>query len=458
MRYSSWYWPSAPLRICCLRCRVASRSSGWTKSRPASKVAAASASSAPRIVRNCGERSVRSWATSYSCTPNCAASAAVRSCASLRRNAADPSSMSRRARRRASLTALTSRTRELPMTNGTPRPKAPAAAVAAASGRVRPRPNRKARPMTSPPTNRRVAPQNRSEFLQLLVDHRCRKGDLDGPVGPLAAADRGQSLLPVDIQGAHDLAVRQLGKPRRDRGAHQPRLVAQARHDDAPAVPDGSRPTLRQALALQQGAQILGHETEAHDEANLVAAHHRYRDVVDRLPHHQAGEEVGNHRTGGPPNPLQRLGIARLGRCLAIGHEGVDELMARGIGQHQIGPAPQALLGLGVKSRPILLRQKRGGRQSLQDGDPAIGIAVDVGDQGLEDLLDALADPFALQGHRAVEQDADQQQQWRRDDQSEDDEMNGGRMGLSSAADVACHHRRHPARAAPSAACRSAAW
>ena len=175
MRYSSWYWPSAPLRICCLRCRVASRSSGWTKSRPASKLAAASASPAPRIFRNCGERSVRLWATSYSCTPNCAASAAVRSCASLRRNAADPSSMSRRARRSASLTALTSRTRELPMMNGSPRPKAPAAAVVAASGRVRPRPNRKARPMTRPPTNRRVAPQNRRESFSCLSTNAAGK-------------------------------------------------------------------------------------------------------------------------------------------------------------------------------------------------------------------------------------------------------------------------------------------
>ena len=215
------------------------------------------------------------------------------------------------------------------MMNGSPRPRAPAAAVVAASGRVRPRPNRKARPMTSPPTNRRVAPQNRRESSQLLVDQRRREGHFDGPVGPLAAADGSQTPPPRRYSGPHHLARRQLGEPRRNRRAHQPRLVAQARHDDALAVPDGRRPTVRQALALQQRTQVLGHEAKAHDEADLVAASDRYRDVVDRLPHHQAGEEIGDHGAGRLPHPLQRSRIARHRRRLAVGHVGVDDLAAR---------------------------------------------------------------------------------------------------------------------------------
>ena len=181
---------------------MASRSSGWTKSRPDSNVAVASAASAPRIFRNCGERRVRSWTTSYSCAPNCAASAAVRSRSSLSRSAADPSSMSCRARRSASLTALISRMDESRMANGSPRPSAPAAAVAAASGCVSVRPNKKARPTTRAPTSRRVAPQNKRDSFN------CRSTRAAGKATPIVQSDQWPRVTAASTSSPSEFVVR----------------------------------------------------------------------------------------------------------------------------------------------------------------------------------------------------------------------------------------------------------
>ena len=294
--------------------------------------------------------------------------------------------MSRRARRSASLTALTSRTRELPMMNGSPRPSAPAAAVVAASGRGEAAAEQEGEADDQAAHQQEGGAPEQERVLQLLVDQRRREGDFDGPVGPLAAADGGQNLLAVDIRVRTTLpggswasrggtAVPTSRAWSRRRAMMTP-LLSQMAADQ----PSG-RPWLCSSARRSSGS-----EAEAHDEAHLVAAQDRDRDVVDRLPHHQAGEEIGDDGAGRLPHPLQRRGIARDRRRLAVGHVGVDDLAALGLDQHQIGPAAQAVLRLRVESRPILRRQQGGGRQRLQDGDPAIGVAVDVGDQGLQDL------------------------------------------------------------------------
>ena len=102
-----------------------------------------------------------------------------------------------------------------------------------------------------------------------------------------------------------------------------------------------------------------------------------------------------------------------------------------------------------------MMKQQRRGRQRLQDGDAPIHVAVEIGDQGLQDLADALFDLLALQRHRPVEQRAHQQQQGCRDDQGEDDQMDGGRMAFFRWRSAGLGHGDHLDRTATSATLRS---
>ena len=140
-----------------------------------------------------------------------------------------------------------------------------------------------------------------------------------------------------------------------------------------------------------------------------LVAHDGDADVEHRPLDDEAFEQVRDDRPRVCDHALKGSRIAREGRSLAGRDIGVDELSARAVEQHQVGPLLQGGLGLDVECRPVLSFDERGAGECLQEGDAAVDVAIDIVGEAVHDLQQTLLELYALGCSRAEQQDCQHQ-------------------------------------------------
>jgi hypothetical protein len=243
-----------------------------------------------------------------------------------------------------------------------------------------------------------------------LLAYRC-VGDAhsDAPAGKPRSRRRMQDVSSLEIGRPHYRPLIVLAHGGRQCRSRITRVISRSRHHDAVSVPHHGHPSGSELLPGKQLGQVGGEQPEAHDEPDFSVAQNGDRDVEDRAPDHQAGEQIRDHRSSGRERAPKRFRIAGQGRLLAIFDVGVHQLAAGSIGQNQVRAALQACFCLLVKACPVPFSQRLRCRQRSQNGQMAIEISIQIVDQSTENLQHAPLQLLALDRCGVPEQRSQQQ-------------------------------------------------